>query len=43
MEGILVDVDEGTVKTLAKMGDYVSIGERLILRVILYMFLQKQF
>ena len=43
MEGIAVDVDERTVKTVAKMGDYVSMGERLILRVILYLFLQRQF
>ena len=43
MEGIPVDVDERNAKTVAKMGDYVSMGERLILRVILYMFLQRQF
>ena len=31
MEGILMDLDERTVKTVAKMGDYVSMGERLVL------------
>ena len=33
MEGIPVDLDERTVNTVAKMGDYVSMGERLVLRV----------
>jgi hypothetical protein len=28
-----VDLDEGIVKTVAKMGDYVSMGESLVLRV----------
>jgi hypothetical protein len=32
MEGIPVDLDERTVKILAKIGDYVSMGERLVLR-----------
>jgi len=34
MEGIPVDLDEGTVKHVAKMGDYVSMGERLVLRAL---------
>ena len=36
MEGIAVDVDERTVKTVAKMGDYVSMGERLVMRVRMF-------
>ena len=35
MEGIPVDLDERTVKTVAKMGDYVSVGGRLVLRVMI--------
>jgi len=33
MEGIPMDLDERTVETVAKMGDYVSMGERLVLPV----------
>jgi len=35
MEGIPVDYDERIVKTVAKMGHYVSTGERLVLREII--------
>ena len=31
-----MDLDERTVETVAKMGDYVSMGERLVLRVCIY-------
>jgi hypothetical protein len=31
----LVDLDERTVKTMATIGEYVSMGERLVLRVYL--------
>ena len=32
MEGIPVDLDERSVKTVEEMGDYVSMGQRLVLR-----------
>ena len=32
IEGIPVDLDERTVKSVAKMVDYVSMGERLVVR-----------
>jgi len=35
MEGIRMYLDERTVKTVAKIGNYVSMGERLVLRATL--------
>ena len=35
MEEIPVDLDERTVRTVAKMGDYFSMVERLVLRVVI--------
>ena len=34
-ESLWIYIDERTVKTVAKMGDYASMGERLVLRVII--------
>ena len=38
-----LSLDEGTIQAVANMEYYVSMGERLVLQVMLYVFLQKQF